>query len=534
MIHRLRGFVFPALILALIASLAAAWLAGWSYLPALAAGALLLVAIHDRYQSAHSILRNYPLLGHLRFLLEDVGPELRQYIVEHNLEGRPFNRDDRSLVYQRSKGLLDKKPFGTELDVYAEGHRWLTHSLAPVAASEDPVRDFRIDVGGSSCTQPYSSSILNVSAMSFGSLSGAAIRALNEAARRGSFSHNTGEGGISHHHEEPGGDLVWQVGTGYFGCRTKEGGFDADLFAEAASGPTVRMIELKLSQGAKPGHGGILPAAKITPEIAEARGVPMGEDCNSPPGHRVFDTPIGLLEFLTRLRELAGGKPVGFKVALGEPIEFLAICRAMHETGLRPDFISVDGGEGGTGAAPIEFSDHMGMPLLEALVVVNNALRGIGVRDEIRVFGAGKLVTSIDMAIAMALGADAVNSARGFMLSIGCIQSQLCHTNRCPVGVATQDGRLERALHVPSKAERAGNFHRKTVEAMAEVVGAVGLTHPRELTPHHVYERTSPWEIRPFSRLYPTLETGSLLDGRKAGFLGEAFDHASAKDFRTR
>ena len=534
MIHQLRAFVVPALACGLLLAigLAVVWSSAVAAGVALVFGALLLLAAHDITQTSHSILRNYPVLGHLRFLLEDVGPELRQYIVEHNLEGRPFDRDTRSLIYQRAKGMLDKKAFGTELDVYQEGHRWLTHSVLPIAPPPDAARVLRVLVGEGRCAQPYEASILNISAMSFGSLSGRAIRSLNEGACAGGFAHNTGEGGVSVHHREPGGDLIWQIGTGYFGCRARDGGFDPEAYRETASLDTVRMIELKLSQGAKPGHGGILPASKVTHEIAEARGIALGQECQSPPAHRAFDTPLGLLEFVATLRELSGGKPVGFKLAIGEPREFLAICRAIHETGLAPDFISVDGGEGGTGAAPIEFSDHMGMPVLEALVVVHNALVGIGAREGIKVFGAGKLVTSIDLATAMALGADGVNTARGFMLALGCIQSQLCHTNHCPVGVATQLEGLERAIDVPTKAERVANFHHHTVEAFAEVLGAAGLSSPSQLQPRHVYQRVSPWEIRPFDALYPTLAPGSLLDPQGRGFLREAWNASNAREFR--
>ncbi|MBW2396275.1 MAG: FMN-binding glutamate synthase family protein, partial [Deltaproteobacteria bacterium] len=379
---------------------------------------------------------------------------------------------------------------------------------------------------------PYSSSFFNISAMSFGSLSASAIQALNEGARRGGFAHNTGEGGISRYHEKPGGDLIWQVGTGYFGCRRSDGGFDPERFREAAANEHVRMIELKLSQGAKPGHGGILPGEKVTPEIAEARRIEIGTDCISPASHQAFDGPTGLLEFVSELRSLAGGKPVGFKLAIGRPVEFLSICRAIHETGLAPDFVSVDGGEGGTGAAPIEFSDHMGMPLLEAIVLVNNALIGIGVRERIRVFASGKRITSIALAHAAALGADAVNSARGFMLALGCIQAQRCHTNRCPVGVATQDPRLAHALHVENKAERVERFHASTLKALAEVVAAAGLSHPSELSPEDIYQRVSPWEIRPLSALYPTLSPGALIGSTAHGFLREAWNASSASSFR--
>ncbi len=532
MIHRLRGFVMPLL----VAATTLAALAGVAWPPALVLaallGGLLLLGVYDLLQSEHSIRRNYPVLGHARFLLEDVGPELRQYIVEHNTEGSPFNRDQRSLLYQRAKGVLDKKPFGTEQDVYAEGYRWLTHSIDARPPHPDAARALRVRVGGPDCAQPYDASIFNISAMSFGSLSGPAIRALNEGARRGGFAHNTGEGGISVHHREPGGDLIWQVGTGYFGCRSAGGDFDPERFRDEAAREAVRMVELKLSQGAKPGHGGILPGAKVTAEIAQARGVAIGQECISPPAHRAFSTPTGLLEFLARLRELAGGKPVGIKLAIGRPEEFLAICRGIHETGLAPDFVTIDGGEGGTGAAPIELSDHMGMPVLEALVVAHNGLVGIGARDRVRVFASGKLVTSFGLATAMALGADGVNTARGFMFALGCIQAQLCHTNRCPVGVATQDPRLRRGLVVEKKAERVRCFHAKTVEALAEVVGAAGFDHPRELAPADVYQRVSPWEIRPLSELYPSLAPGSLIDSSAQGFLRAAWDAARATSFR--
>lgn len=531
MIHRLRSWVFPVLGVLLAGSIA--WAFFWT--PALVltglSATLIALGIHDRLQRTHSILRNYPVLGHIRFLLEDVGPELRQYIVEHNLEGRPFDRDTRSLIYQRSKGLLDNKGFGTELDVYQEGHRWVTHSINAKSAVPDPVGAFRFRVGGPDCQLPYEASLLNISAMSFGSLSAPAVSALNRGARNGRFAHNTGEGGLSRYHLEPGGDLVWQVGTGYFGCRSDDGRFDADRFREQAAIESVRMIELKLSQGAKPGHGGILPGVKVTPEIAEARGVQRGEDCVSPPGHSAFDSPIGMLEFIAELRSLSGGKPVGIKLAIGEPAEFMSICRAIHETGKAPDFITLDGGEGGTGAAPIEFSDHMGMPVLEAIVLVHNALVGMGARERIRIFAAGKLVTSVDIAIALALGADGVNTARGFMFALGCIQSQLCHTNRCPVGVATQKAGLARALDVDSKAERVEKFHAATLKALAEVVGAAGLDHPHEFAPQHVYERVSPWEIRPFSVLYPAIAHRALLDEDGSGFLFDAWQRASATSF---
>lgn len=502
------------------------------WLPTAFFALLLVVGVYDLAQTSHSILRNYPVLGHLRFLLEDVGPELRQYIVEDNLDGRPFNRDTRSLLYQRSKGVLDKKAFGTERDVYLEGHRWMTHSIDAKAPIENPEEHLRVRVGGPECQQPYNASIFNISAMSFGSLSGAAIRALNEGARRGGFAHNTGEGGVSRYHLEPGGDLIWQIGTGYFGCRDTSGGFDDARYRDEVAQDAVRMVELKLSQGAKPGHGGILPGAKVTEEISEARGIPIGVDCLSPPYHQTFSCPKGLLEFVAQLREGSGGKPIGIKLAIGEPREFLAVCRAIAESGIAPDFVTVDGGEGGTGAAPIELSDHMGMPTLEAIVFVHNALVGIDVRDRVSIFAAGKLVTAFDLATAMALGADGVNTARGFMFALGCIQSQLCHTNRCPVGVATQKASLVRALVVEDKAERVRRFHCKSVEALAEVVGAAGLMHPRDLQPKNIYQRVSPWEIRPYSELYPSVKAGALVNGTATGFIQEAWKSARSDSFQ--
>ena len=533
MIHAIRGYVMPALVALLVLFGALALSGVWpgARWPALACAVLLAIGIHDLVQTHHSVLRSYPVLGHVRYLLEDVGPELRQYIVESNTEGRPFDRDTRSLAYQRAKGVIDKKPFGTEIDVYAEGYGWLVHSLAPREPVDDPARTMRIRLGGDDCAQPYSASVFNISAMSFGSLSPTAIRALSEGAKLGGFAHNTGEGGLSAHHREGGGDLVWQIGTGYFGCRARDGGFDPERFRDAAAHPSVKAIELKLSQGAKPGHGGILPAAKISPEIAEVRGIERGHDCVSPPHHRAFDSPIGLVEFVARLRELSGGKPVGAKLSVGDPREWLAVCRAMLETGLTPDFVTVDGGEGGTGAAPIELSDHMGMPVKDGIVVVHQSLVGAGLRDRVRVVASGKLITGFEMAVACALGADAINSARGFMFALGCIQAQRCHTNRCPVGVATQDARLARSVHVPTKAVRVRNFHRETVEAFAGVIASAGLAHPSELTPAHVYRRVNAWEIRTLAELYPSLEPGALAHGGDAGFLREAWGRARASSF---
>lgn len=530
-LHQIRGWVIPGLLgLSILFLVLGMWSPGLAW-GVVITGPLLLLGLYDKRQTRHSILRNYPILGHLRFVLEGAGPELHQYFVESNTSGRPFPRDYRTLIYERSKNIEGVKPFGTELDVYEPGYGFIAHSINPTPIVEDAGRQFRVDVGGPDCTQPYSASVFNISAMSFGALSGAAIRALNGAAKKGGFAHDTGEGGFSVHHREPGGDVIWQIGTGYFGCRNDDGSFSADMFAEQAVDPQVKMIELKVSQGAKPGHGGILPGIKVTDEIAAARKVAVGQDCFSPPGHSAFSTPVGLCEFLQGLRERSGGKPVGFKICIGRPIEFYAICRAMLDTGIVPDFITVDGGEGGTGAAPQEYSDHLGMPLLEGLMVVNNALVGSGLRDRVRIAAGGKRVASFEIARAMGLGADWCNNARGFMFSLGCIQSQTCHTNTCPVGVATQDPTLAQALVVEDKVERAYNFHRNTVQGLAEMTAACGLAHPREFTAQHLYERIDPHTVRRFDELYGFLEPGQLLDGGAHEEWQSVWNEASSKSF---
>ncbi len=532
MLHEIRGLVVPTLLGLTVAALLGGIAYPWLFWIAALTGALLIVGLYDLVQTRHSILRNYPVLGHLRYVIEDLGPELHQYVVESNTQGRPFDRDRRSLMYARAKNQLDKKAFGTELDVYGLGYTWITHSMLPKPVAEDPVAQLRVDLGGPACTKPYSASIYNVSAMSFGALSSNAVLALNHGARMGRFAHNTGEGGLSRYHREPGGDLFWQVGTGYFGCRNRDGTFSPELFAETAANDQVKAIEIKLSQGAKPGHGGILPGAKVDAEIAEARGVPIGEDCISPSAHSAFDTPIGLLEFVARLRELSGGKPVGFKMCFGRPEELFAICKAMLETELLPDFITVDGAEGGTGAAPIEFSDHLGTPLKEGLVITHNALTGIGVRDKIKIAASGRLTSAFEIAAAMALGADLCNSARGFMFALGCIQAQKCHTNTCPVGVTTQDHRLSRALVVEPKSERVRNYHENTVHAVAEVVGAAGLEHTDEFELRHVVQRLGPNKVETYDYLYDHFEPGQLLEGRANAELQRFWDAASPKSFR--
>ncbi|HET9977285.1 MAG TPA: FMN-binding glutamate synthase family protein [Burkholderiaceae bacterium] len=472
---------------------------------------LFLVGLgwRDSRQTRHSVLRNYPVIGHVRFLLEFVRPEIRQYFIESDREAAPFSRQQRSLVYQRAKGAQDKRPFGTQLDVGATGYEWINHSLAPTAL---PDHDFRVVIGagGSSCTQPYSASVFNISAMSFGALSANAILALNAGAKRGGFAHDTGEGSISVHHRVHGGDLIWEIGSGYFGCRNDDGSFNADKFAENARDPQVKMIEVKLSQGAKPGHGGVLPGAKVSAEIAAARHVPEGVDCVSPARHSAFATPIEMLQFIERLRALSGGKPVGFKFCIGHPWEWFAIAKAMRETDLLPDFIVVDGAEGGTGAAPLEFTDHVGAPLQEGLLLVHNTLVGIGLRDRIKIGCAGKVISAFDIARMMALGADWCNAARGFMFALGCIQAQACHTGHCPTGVTTQDPQRQKALVVPDKAERVWRFHANTLEALKELVQAAGLTHPGEITARHIVRRTANTEVRLLANLLPFIAPGSL------------------------
>lgn len=514
LLHRIRAFIMPTLILFFAGSWALTHFVSEHFLwAAIPMTLLLAVACYDRFQNQHSVMRNYPLLGRLRYLFESAGPELHQYFVESNTSGRPFNRDQRDLMYRRAKGISAVKPFGTELDVYGEGYGFISHSAKPTEVVEDPGRNVRLEIGGPQCSRPYSASILNVSAMSFGALSGRAIRAIGAGARLGGFAMNTGEGGFSRHHRESGADIVWQIGTGYFGCRTAVGHFDADRFGETVQSEQIKMVELKLSQGAKPGHGGILPAAKVSEEIAEARGVPVHTDCISPPGHSAFESPIGLLEFVARLRELAGGKPIGFKLCVGNPRDVYAICKAMIETGILPDFITVDGAEGGTGAAPTEFSDHVGFPLREGLLVVRNGLVGCGLKDRIRIAASGKRMAGFELAVASALGADWCNVARGFMFAVGCIQSQSCHTNSCPVGVATQDQRLQRAIVIDDKAKRVHAFHRHTVEDVADLAAACGLEHPFDFAPHHLFERVSPHVVKRLDELYAFTEPGQLVDG---------------------
>jgi glutamate synthase domain-containing protein 2 len=469
---------------------------------------VVLLGVHDLLQTKHAIRRNFPFLGRFRYWFEAVRPEIQQYFVESNSSGRPFSRELRSLVYRRAKNVTDTLPFGTELDVYAIGYQWMNHSLCALEAPERPPR---VRIGGPACLQPYEAAVLNVSAMSYGALSRNAISALNRGAKLGGFYHNTGEGGLSPYHLEGGGDLCWQVGTGYFGCRDEAGQFSPERFVEKAKNPQVKLIEIKLSQGAKPGHGGILPAKKVTLEIAQIRNVPLGQDVISPPTHRAFSTPLGLCQFIAQLRELSEGKPIGFKLCLGKRREFLAICKAMVESGIHPDFITVDGGEGGTGAAPLEFSNVLGTPLDEALVFVHNALVGVGLRKHIRVICSGKIVTGFDLAHKIAIGADLCNSARAMMFALGCIQAQKCNSNECPTGVATQDPGLVAGLVVADKAVRVRNFQHNTVKAFCELLAASGLRTPSELRPWHILRRVSPTEVRHYGEMYEYLKDRDLM-----------------------
>ncbi len=526
-------FIVFTLVLLIAAALALEFIFGIRSLlidiPLVVFIALAVVGTVDVFQTRHAVLRNYPLSAHIRFILEEIRPEIRQYFLESEKDGTPFSRDKRALVYQRAKQALDKRPFGTQNDVYASGFEWLDHSIAPKPVNKEP---FRIVIGGPDCAKLYSASIFNISAMSFGALSRNAILALNAGAKRGNFAHDTGEGGYSPYHRENGGDIIWEVGSGYFSCRNADGTFCPEKFQANALSDQVKMVELKLSQGAKPGHGGVLPGAKVSPEIAATRGVPVGVDCISPSSHSAFSTPIEMMHFIAKMRELSGGKPAGFKLCIGHPWEFLAICKAMLETEIYPDFIVVDGKEGGTGAAPLEFADHLGMPLREGLNFVHNALIGINARHRIKVGASGKIISAFDIGRVMALGADWCNSARGFMFALGCIQSQSCHTDRCPTGVSTQDPSRQRALVVPDKSERVYNFHRATIELLAEIVAAAGLDHPHEFAPVHFSRRVSQDQVKSFAELYPSLEPGELIAGSGDRRFEMPWAMASAKEFR--
>lgn len=497
---------------------------------ALVFAGLSALGIYDLLQTRHSVRRNYPILGNFRYLIEGIRPEIRQYLIEGDNEALPFSRSQRSLVYARAKGESSERAFGSLLDVYSDRYEFIAPSIRPAPVAD--ISTLRVTIGGPQCVQPYSASLFNISAMSFGSMSANAIRALNQGAKAGGFYHDTGEGGISSYHREKGGDLVWEIGSGYFGCRTLDGQFDPDKFTQNATNDQVKMIEIKLSQGAKPGHGGILPGPKVTPEIAEIRGVQVGVDCISPASHSAFSTPVEMMHFIARLRQLSGGKPVGFKLCIGHPWEFMGIVKAMLETGIMPDFIVVDGAEGGTGAAPLEFANNMGTPLREGLLMVHNTLVGAGVREHIKIGAAGKVVSAFDIISLLAMGADFTNAGRGYMFALGCIQSLACGTNKCPVGVATQDPGRQRALVVPDKAERVYNFHRNTLMALAEMLAASGIEKPADLGPQHLVSRVSASEIRLYSQIHTFLEPGELLkQGEQHPFYGLSWKLASAHSF---
>jgi len=514
-------------VFAVLAVLASVWPPALWSLTVL--GPLYLLGLADSLQSRHAVKRNFPVIGHFRYLLEMIRPEINQYFIESDLDGRPFGRDQRSVAYQRSKSVTETVPFGTQRDVYRDGYEWINHSFAARHPEGPPPR---LQIGAAQCRKPYDAAMLNISAMSFGSLSETAIEALNAGARTGGFYHNTGEGGVSPHHLKPGGDLVWQIGTGYFGCRAADGAFDAERFAECANHEHVKMIEVKLSQGAKPGHGGILPAAKITQEIADIRGVRTGQDVISPPSHSAFESPQEMLDFLDQLRELSGGKPVGIKLCIGNPAEFLGLCMAMSRSGQHPDFLSIDGGEGGTGAAPIEFSDSMGAPLTEGLSLTHNALVGFDLRDKIKVIASGKIISGFQMAARLAGGADICSSARGFMFALGCIQARRCNSNHCPVGIATQDKGLVRGLVVSDKATRVSDYQRNSVDAFRELLGAAGLDHPDELTPWHIHRRVDQTRVRSYGQIYRVLEPGELLSAPYPDRYRDWMARASADSFK--
>ena len=502
------GAVVLSLLMAVAAAAAGVAVAPWWWAAAVPPALLGSLGLYDLLQRRHSVLRNYPVIGHARFLLEKIRPELQQYFIERNFDGRPFDRDTRSIVYERAKGIDAEEPYGTERDVYRPGHEFLVPSMAPRPVPDEPPR---VRIGGPDCTQPYDMALLNVSAMSFGALSAQAILALNKGAAAGGFAHDTGEGGLSEYHLRHGGDLVWEIGTGYFGCRTGDGGFDAGEFADKAAHDSVKCVSLKLSQGAKPGIGGVLPGAKVNAEIARVRDVPQGGTVVSPPYHRVFSTPREMVRFVARMRELSGGKPAGFKLCVGSRRQFLAVCKAMVEEGTTPDFVIVDGAEGGTGAAPLEFADHVGTPLTEGLMTVHNALVGAGLRDRVRIGASGKIATGSDLVKRMVQGADYGNAARAMMFAVGCIQAQRCHTNTCPVGVTTQDPRRARALDVGDKSARVRRLQDATVGSALQIMASMGVTDPSELRPHMLRRRIDACTVRSYDELYPWLSPGQLL-----------------------
>ena len=488
---------------------------------------LVALGLYD-IASRHNVLSNYPVIGHLRYIMEFISPEIRQYFLEDDESGRPFNRQQRDLIKSRAAGGSGTHPFGTEYDVFASGFDFAVHSIA---VKQVPKTAERVVVGGPQCRRPYDSSRLNISAMSFGALSSHAVLAMNKGAAMGGFAQDTGEGGLTPYHLEHGADVIWEIGSGYFGCRTRDGRFDDADFREKATNPLVKMIEIKISQGAKPSHGGLLPGAKVNAEIARIREVPEGEDCLSPAAHPEFHTPRGLLAFVERLRTLCDGKPVGFKLCVGRRDEFLGICKAMLATGILPDFITVDGAEGGTGAAPVELSDRLGLTINEALPFVHSALVGCGLRDAVRVIASGKVVTGFDMVHKIAIGADICNVARPMMFAVGCIQALRCHTNNCPTGVATQDQRRARALKIDDRPEHVKRYHRATMDSFIEITGAMGVAHPDQLEPRHILHRMPDQQARDYAQLHDYLPPGALLGGDVPESFARDWAAASAEHF---
>ena len=469
---------------------------------------IFLFGVYEHQQKGSGIRANFPILAQARFFFESFRPELRQYFWEDDDDEVPYSRNQRDMVYQRARGELAARPLGTIKDVYEEDYDWLNHSLRPIDIHQP---DFLTTVGIGEAA--YDISLLNISGTSFGALSPPAIQALNTGASLGRFAHNTGEGSLSKYHQAGGGDLIWQISTGYFGCRDEKGNFDPELFKSKASLPQVKMIEIKLSQGAKPGHGGMLLGGKVTDEIAETRRIPVGEDCISPAFHSMFSTPTELLDFAEQLRCDSGGKPVGIKLCIGHPWEFIAIVKAMVTEKRFVDFVTVDGSEGGTGAAPAEFTDHLGCPLADALVFVDNCLIGAGIRDRVKVAASGKIVSAYDIVRHCALGADWINMARPFMFALGCIQARDCASGRCPTGIATMDPGRYRVVDVAQKAQRVANFHHNTLKVVGEMIGAAGISHPVHLTRRHIVRRLSSSEIRLADQIFPHVEPGALFTG---------------------
>lgn len=531
MLDTLKRTIVPvvALLLSILfAVLGWFWNPNW-YWPLIVTLPVVALGIYDWTQTKWTITRNYPVAARIRWLFYDLRPYLRAYIVEDDLTGTPFSIEARNLVHERATGQTDTHPFGTERHTDDARYHWFAHSIKP---ENEPDESPRITVGNDQASKPYSASVLNISAMSFGALSANAIKALNLGAKLGGFYHDTGEGGLSKHHLANGGDLVWELGSGYFGARDKDGHFDPAQFADKAANDAVKMTEIKLSQGAKPGHGGLLPGAKVTEEIAKVRGVPAHEDCLSPPGHSAFSTPIELMEFAAKMRELSGGKPVGIKLCIGQLHEPFALMKAIIETGIAPDFIVVDGGEGGTGAAPLELSDWVGMPLDEGLVVMRNALVGAGLKDKIRLAASGKVYSGMGLARNLAQGADWCNAARAFMFSVGCIQAQRCHLGTCPTGVTTQNPRRQRGLIPEVQGQRAARFHAETLKSLARICTAVGVKHPHDLEPHHLIHRVGPEKALPIDEIKTFLPERVLLDAPEETIYAQWWRAARADSFR--